>query len=365
MADPARNFQVLRAAVGEERNKWVRFWKQSPAMEAAAHPAYAELFCGPHDRAMCALQSFPGGGTIFYPFIYRSMAGFCTKTADHLQYGDITTPYGYGGPQYWGGRDVDSENVIFWRNFDAWAVDNNIVSEFVRFGLGSDSQLPYPGEVVVRSRNIVRSLDLEPELLWMNFAHKVRKNVKAAQRSGVTVRIDETGQEVSEFLRIYHDTMDRRSADSSYSFPIDFFESIHKELQGSFAYFHAIREGKVVSTELVLLSRYAAYSFLGGTDSDAFEFRPNDLLKYEIMRWAMRRGILRYVLGGGASPGDGIEKYKRGFAPNGSVDFVSGQRVLLPEIYRALVEKAQQRFSMDGRTWPSDSAYFPAYRIAL
>lgn len=305
---------------------------------------------------MCANQSSVDGGRIMYPFILRTLDGHSYK--------DITTPYGYGGPMYWGISEVVVDSRDFWASFDAWAHANKVVSEFVRFGLDSKRRLPYPGDVIMRTVNVVRSLDIAPEALWMDFAHKVRKNVKAALRHGVTVQVDQSGEGLEEFLRIYRETMSRRSAAGAYYFPDQFFHTIHQDLPGMFAYFHAFYEGKVVSTELLLLSDDTAYSFLGGTQDDAFGYRPNDLLKYEIMRWLARRGIENYVLGGGATPGDGIEKYKRGFAPHGVVDFVTGQRVLLPDAYGSLVEEQRAQFSRDGIVWPAQSPYFPAYRIS-
>jgi lipid II:glycine glycyltransferase (peptidoglycan interpeptide bridge formation enzyme) len=181
----------------------------------------------------------------------------------------------------------------------------------------------------------------------------VRKNVKKARRAGVEIEFDPEGARLDDFLRLYAHTLERRDAPERYRFPREFFERIHERLAGQFVYAHALHENQVVSSELVLLSARNAYSFLGGTESDAFDQRPNDLLKHEVILWAKDAGKARFVLGGGYGADDGIFRYKRSFAPHGLLPFFIGRRVLQPELYGELAEKA-------GAT--GDDTFFPAYR---
>jgi hypothetical protein len=157
--------------------------------------------------------------------------------------------------------------------------------------------------------------------------------------------------------------MDRRSAGSSYYFERDFFEAIHRDLAGQFAYVNAVLDSRIVSTELALVSADSVYSYLGGTDSSAFDLRPNDLLKYEIIQWARERGKLCYVLGGGRYPDDGIYKYKLSFAPGGMVPFTTGQRILDEEQYRVLTNRRRAEFQAHGLSWLDNVHFFPAYRL--
>nr|WP_240148372.1 GNAT family N-acetyltransferase [Diaminobutyricibacter tongyongensis] len=217
--------------------------------------------------------------------------------------------------------------------------------------------MSYPGTVEVRQDNVVCDLGLEPDALWMSFDQKVRKNVKKAQRSGVVVEVDTTGSRFDEFIAIYEATMDRRGADGGYYFQREFFEAIHREMPGQFAYFHALLDGAVISTELVLLSQESGYSFLGGTLDHAFAVRPNDLLKYEVMRWLAESGRRWFVLGGGYEAGDGIFRYKRAFAPNGIRPFAVGMRIIDPDSYRRLVEHRQAE-----QAEPLRQGFFPEYR---
>jgi hypothetical protein len=351
--------RILNALIPEEREAWLTAWREWPDREVYAHPDYPALYAS-EGRPLCALLAAPRG-TVLYPFLLRD-----TSTDPALScagaYFDLVTPYGYGGAVWWGDGDPDALAGEFWPAFDAWAAETGVVAEFVRFSLFAETLLPYPGERVVRQPNIVRSLDLDEETLRMDFEHKVRKNIKKAQRSGLTVEFDLDGCRFDSFYSIYTATMDRREASQSYYFPREYFEALHRGLAGQFLYAHTIREGEILSTELVLASQNRLYSFLGGTHASAFELRPNDLLKFEIMRWGRENGKRDYVLGGGYSPGDGIFRYKQSFAPNGARDFPTGSRVLNRAAYDTLVRVKAENYAQQGREWTPTEGFFPAYR---
>jgi CelD/BcsL family acetyltransferase involved in cellulose biosynthesis len=123
-----------------------------------------------------------------------------------------------------------------------------------------------------------------------------------------------------------------------------------------------VAAGRVVASELVLLSGNAAYSFLGGTDSAAFRLSPNHLLKVEIIRWAAAQGKQWFVLGGGFQPNDGIFQYKRGFAPRGVISFHVGCKVRDEERCNRLIDARRRYGERNGQVWLPRPDFFPPYR---
>jgi hypothetical protein len=332
------SFHVWNADSAE----WLAHWSSWPEREIYAHPGYVSLEEDEHTRALCSGWR-SDEGSVLYPFLLRDLRG----EPFGVDASDVITPYGYGGAFFWG-RDRDAVARAFWPAFDEWADEAHVVSEFVRFALFDEHLLPYPGEREQRLVNVVRDLEPSADELWMDCEHKVRKNVKSARRAGVTIEFDPAGERLDDFLRLYEHTLERREAPERYRFPRAFFERLPHE----YVYVYALHGDKVVSSELVLLSELNAYSFLGGTDSEAFELRPNDLLKWELILWAKQAGKRRFVLGGGYAVDDGIFRYKRSFAPRGLVPFFVGRRVLQPALYAELTQKAGG----------GDPGFFPAYR---
>lgn len=352
------SFQIWDASIPSERAEWIECWKRWPEREVFAHPNYLSLFTEDGVKALCA-SSQTGEATILYPFLWRPLEGAFANCESARGKSDIITPYGYGGAFLWGGL---VEPAGFWQSFETWAIANGVVSEVVRFSLFDESLLPYTGNREAIATNIVRNLELDEESLWRDVEHKVRKNVNRARNEGVRIRIDERGDCIDEFLKIYEATMNRRSALESYYFPRRFFEEIKVRLSGQFAYFLAEHKGQVVSTELVLVSSKRVYSFLGGTLESAFQLRPNDLLKLEVMKWARQEGKSQYILGGGYCPDDGIFRYKESFAPHGQMQFTLGSRIYCPATYAALVAGKRAAAVAAGQVWTPRSKYFPEYR---
>ena len=344
-------FAIWNAAQETDKSSWLRAWSHWREREVFAHPSYVQLYRHDGDEAICAAW-VDGDVMILYPFLLRRVGPY-----NHADQVDIITPYGYGGP-FCSGKLTDEVAGRFWASFDAWAHARGVVSEFVRFSLFQETLVAWPGNRIPRSVNIVRSLDVSDETMWQEAEYKVRKNVKRARFSGIRIEADPEGAGFSNFMDIYYQTMNRRSALSSYYFPEAYFRSLHENLMGSFMYFHAFLGDKVIASELVLVSNENCYSFLGGTDEHYFDHRPNDLLKYEIFQLSREMGKRRFVLGGGYEPGDGIFRYKRSFAPNGQVEFHVGTRILNEPAYNRLIQDRKEREP----EWQPRPDFFPIYR---
>lgn len=349
--------EVLDATVSEQRARWLDLWDSWPDREVLAHPDYVRLFATSAERPICAAYR-ADKGTILLPMLLRPVASERWAADDELSV-DAVTPYGYGGAFAWNVGPQAVEN--FWDAFDAWAEREHMVTLFARLSLFPEQIAPFRGTIEERFGNVVRDLTSDGESIWRDYAHKVRKNVNKARRAGLVVERDEVGARLDAFLDIYYHTMDRRSAAELYYFPREFFERIVRDLRGQFAFFHVLYERRVVSTELVLVSDHRLYSFLGGTRAEAFDLRPNDLLKHEVIEWGRSVGKRAFVLGGSGRP-DGILRYKLGFAPGGERPFFVGFRVLDKPGCARLVQQRRQWERVRGAAWDPSEGFFPPYR---
>ncbi len=352
-------FHIWDPSQNADREAWLTVWQQWPQREIQAHPAYVQLFEDSRRAVPLCAAWLSSHCTVLYPFLLRDLTRETYWSPEIGPAADLITPYGYGGPYTWPRTDDPKVSDAFWASFDAWAQHHHIVSEFVRFSLFSENSLPYPGTRIEHGPNVVRPLDLDDTALWQNVAHKVRKNVQTARQAGVEIQFDPEAFLQADFWNVYHHTMARRQAETGYHLPATFFSKLKETLYPHFCYVHALHEGRLVSSELVLLSEHAVYSFLGGTYAEAFPLRPNDLLKYELTRWARERGKQWYVLGGGYRKGDGIYRYKQAFAPHDVRPFFTGRRILNSKTYQALTIRSGH---LTDTPLTTDSDFFPAYR---
>lgn len=267
-------------------------------------------------------------------------------------YFDLISPYGYGGFLISG---VLTKTIL--NDYRSACEKGNIICEFVRFLLNSEYITKYIGESKPITHNIIRSLDMDIDTMFMDFEHKVRKNIKKAIRNGLETFIEENLDHIDEFLKIYYGTMSRDAADNRFYFPKSFFETLGK-MQGNYMFVYVKKDEKIIAAELIIFGAVRAYSYLGGTNSEYFDFRPNELLKFAAIKWLKDKGIKEFVLGGGYGSDDGIFNYKKSFAPNGIVDFYIGKCIFNKEDYEKLV---QLRVNHDG-SFDKENKFFPLYR---
>jgi CelD/BcsL family acetyltransferase involved in cellulose biosynthesis len=361
VAGAAARLRVLDAGRATERAAWLRAWERWPEREPMAHPDYAALFARPGDRAVAALAETDGGGTILMPLVLRPLAAE-PWAGEGGEAWDATTPYGYGGAFAWGGGA--RAGAAFWAEYGAFCREARVVSTFARLSLFPEQLAgSLLGRVEESAPNVVVPLAGGPEAVRRRYHREVRRRLRRAAREGLTSEIDLAGAGLDAFHELYLQTMERRGADPWYRFPRDFFARLAAALPGQVVLVHAHAGGRVVSSELALLSASHVYSFLGGTDAGAFRAYPNEVVKDATATWAAARGKAAYVLGGGKGRDDGILRHKRAFAPpEGVVPFRTARLVHDEVAYHRLARRRDAAETAAGRRWTPDLSFFPVYR---
>lgn len=356
---------------GDDFIEWISFWRRT-GHEPYAHPLYVGLFLGTGDEAQALLwKDQKTGAQVLLPLTRRPLPReeWAENAVSEYPWTDAISPYGYGGPF------ADSEQVnwnLFWTDVVDWMRTERVITLFVRTSLQSR-----PPELLNRleagcyevlqlSENVIVDVHRSKELQWDHYEHKVRKNVRKAERAGLRVEIHDRFNNLDTFLDIYHSTMQRRSASDWYFFERPFFQTFVDSFTGSYIVAEVYNNiNEIVSVELILKSDKFLYSYLGGTLKEAFIHAPNDLLKNAVIDYARAHGKDGYVLGGGYKPDDGIFRYKKAFDVDGVVPFFGIRLTASPKVYR---EMSDQRLAAARIQTPDvtlQAHFFPQYRAPL
>lgn len=210
-----------------------------------------------------------------------------------------------------------------------------------------------------------------PEEHRSALSSSTRRNLRKAERAGLTCAAEDDDSAWAAFIDLYTDTMKRRSASDYYLFPRRYFDDC-RELLGDRAALLCVRRpaqsdgdqrtgsGGVVAAALFLRSPQALHYHLGGSDAAALAERPNNLLFVTAMDWGAALGATRMHLGGGFRSGgdDELFRFKAGFSPLRGRLYI-GRCVHDREAYA----RAQQAWRERGGGDPG--GYFPAYRAPL
>jgi hypothetical protein len=355
---PGSSVEFLDASSAGDRSRWLKLWSGWPQRDIMAHPDYVSRFARPQDRVVAAALQTAAGG-ILYPSIVRPIASEPWAPGG-VRSCDLTTPYGYGGPFAWAVTAADMKS--FWAQYESWAAEQGVASSFARLSLFPGRLLPFNGQTVVHGPNIIRCVDVSPDELWRDYRSGARRNIEIARRAGVEVEFESEGKRLGEFLEVYSSTMDRCGAAPGYYFPKSFFEALLRDLGDHLSFAHAIVGGRIVASEIVLLSADHAVSYLGGTLAAGLPIGAASLMKHEIFLWCRARGKKAVVLGGGYRPDDGILRFKRQFGRAIEVPYLLGLKTYDVDESRRLVDARRQWERGQGRDWKPAPAYFPEYR---
>lgn len=346
------NFEIINIV---EKEKWNKIVESFEKYDVFYKAEYAEAF-KLHGDGEPILFYYNDGKTKAMNVIMKRDIADCKyfdKKIKKGQFYDVTSPYGYGGFIIEGNKykKVNREYIKYCKK-------NNIICEFIRFHLLEHYETKYNGKVENIKHNVIRKINMTPEEMLMDFEHKVRKNIKKANKNDLKISIDTKGKNMKDFLEIYYKTMDRNNAEQDYYFNEEFFNKINS-MKDNVVYFNVLYKGKVISTELVIYAKENCYSYLGGTLSEYFDLRPNDFLKYEIIKWAYDMKLKNFVLGGGyGNDDDGIFRYKKSLAPkDGVCDFYIGKQIFNKKIYKKLIKIRKKDKEFD-----SNTKFFPQYR---
>ncbi len=274
-------------------------------------------------------------------------------------YYDIVTPYGYGGPLIThyseGQKDLLLEE--YKEKFNQYCIENNIVSEFVRFHPLVDNVVDFQ-EVYDTSyiRNTLgTNLTDYDDPFQEEFSRSCRKNVRRALRDDVNFKVTESPSDVKKFMEIYYSTMDRNNAGDFYYFDETYFNKCVEHFQENILVVEAIYENKTIAMGFYFIYKDYIHIHLSGTLTEYLKLSPAYILRYAVTQWGKENGYHMIHHGGGRTNDkeDSLYKFKKQFGNNTEFEFHIGKKVWNDEIYKQLCYKHNVNQDVD---------FFPAYR---
>ncbi len=253
---------------------------------------------------------------------------------------DALSPYGYPGIGLHGSPPVpiDPEEIDF--------AATGLVSAFIRHTLAGTP--PLTG---AQPRNLCLLADpaLDPKSR-MSDRQQIRKNLKRGYWIETTPG-PETGHGLrQDFLRSYTQTMDRTGAADRYYFPAEYFDRI---LSSPCTWLLVAREpdGAMAAASIAAVSDGLLHYYLSGTADEFLRDSPMKNLLAGMIEFAGGMD-LPLNLGGGITPGDRLEEFKRGFS-NREQQWFTSELICDPNAYEELTREAGVE---------AGSTFFPAYR---
>ena len=303
-----------------------------------------------------------GEKKFFVPYLLRQ----CSEQAASLtneKIFDVVSPYGYPGILISEAAHDSAFIATALSELTRTLSEKGVCSAFFRLHtiLNPDLLNLLPESALTRQGETVSvDLRLSEAEMWHDTNSRIRNRINHLKRSGMTGQMVPYADFIDRFIKIYHDTMDRVDADSTYYFDRQYFENL-AVLSDSIHLCIVESESTIASAMLVTECCGIVQCHLSGTSTKFLPQAPSKLMIDYIRRWAKSRGNYSLHLGGGVgSANDSLFRFKSGFSKQRHL-FSTMRLITNQKAYTRLIE--QQATAL--KTTPkqlAESEFFPAYR---
>ncbi len=281
------------------------------------------------------------------------------REIDGGPFSDVTSVYGYSGPLC-NKRTPSQESVLnFHKTLNGLFVEERIVSFFARLHPLLQRQQVIAasyGEIIELNKVVYIDLDQTLEEQRRKYKKSLKHRINQLGRSGFTIRKAATEKDLDNFVRLYHETMDRVNADASYYFSRDYFERFLKAEDFESFILLAEYEGNIAAGSLFTVCGNIMQYHLSGTYNRYLKFASMKLILDEARKLANQMNLSWFNLGGGVGGiNDSLFKFKAEFSDTFKM-FNIWKKIINQEKYNELVKK---RF---GDKQPVTN-FFPLYRM--
>lgn len=263
---------------------------------------------------------------------------------------DLTSVYGYGGPLFLEGVNVDWALTCIWEAMR----NRGFVSLFSRM---HPLYVEYISEDRLKGNKlgdvVVINVKNTPDYL-LSYRPSHRREISNAIKRGIQVVVDHECREINKFSQIYLDSMKDLSASSYYFFDTEYFGALISSKDFKTILIYAELHGFKIAASLFVLTGNVMQYYLSATVAAYRNFSPSKIIIARAHELAIELGIESIVLGGGVgSSCDTLFNFKAGFSDLTKPFYVT-RKIFNHEAYDQLCKLK----GVD----PHKTSFFPAYR---
>jgi serine/alanine adding enzyme len=241
------------------------------------------------------------------------------------------------GVGFFSSRDVIASPPLLLGENPSWIL-KRLFTEYLRHSLPVYTQIrgfddEELGEMGFRREdhlNIIIDLTKTEDELWKDVHSKRRNEIRKAKKQGVEVRRSVHLEELEHSYAILKEVYHRAQL------PLQSFAHFASLLSSGLLFnFVAVKEDRIIGCLLAIHGQGVIYDYYAGADQSEYANHPNDLLPWEVMRWAKTNGYHTFDFGGAGKPTVpyGVREYKKKFGGEIIVSNRS-ERINFPVIYK-------------------------------
>lgn len=228
--------------------------------------------------------------SVKYTFIMRK-AGI----VDGIQYYDILTPRGMGGPRCLNGNDIDLKEYD--KKFLQYCRMKNIIAEYVRFDPWNDNYKMF-GKLYDETEHHgdLFCNNLCKDFFKEEYDNNVKRNIKR-NINNVKIQFDFEGENLNiiKFLELYKYTEEKYTVSNYYKLSKEFIHDYFDKLKGKVAIANAIYNAETVSSSIILFGEDIAHYHFACNNPEFRKINANTVLLYKASLLAQKKGKLYLI----------------------------------------------------------------------
>lgn len=269
-------------------------------------PAYVTLCAEYEGGEAMAYWERNDSGTALVPLVSRRIA-----TDEEGEVIHLTSPYGYAGPL---GNSLDLERFAeACRGVGASTVFLRMHPLLPEPRMGRSEHV----QVVSQGETVWIDLTLSEAEMSSQVRSGHRYEIRRLGKLGYDFAVDDWSK-YPEFIRLYRETMMRRSAAAYYLFNEGYFAELRRSLAGRLHFFSCLApDGAVAAASLFVVTAGLMQYHLSGSDPAHSRYAPSKGIIDIARKWGCAEGARVLHLGGGAgAQRDALFEFKAGFSRN-------------------------------------------------
>ena len=304
-------------------------------------PAYYSLYQNYGDGEAQCFMFEKDGNLALYPFLKNPITPLGYEL--DKEYYDIQGAYGYNG--LIASTEDEAFIAAFWKEFDAYCQENDIIAEFMRFHpLMKNYKFGEGHFRLIHDRNTVY-LDLTQteEEIFQGFEKSTRKHIQKAEKTIEIRPAQYSGENVEIFNRIYRENMEHVHSIPYLFFSLEHFRNMFQ--MDDIEFFIAYQDDVPIACYSGLVSKEYYGNYLRASLTDYNKTGVNTLMYWSMIKSAKAHGCHYVHFGGGTSgdPENSLLRYKMNFSKTLS-EFWIGKKVHNQKIYDEVVSQWKEKY---------------------
>jgi len=311
-----------------DTESWKSVLKNFGRLDCSFLPEYHLAYSSREKYSQALMYVQESDCNIFaFPFILNEIPRKFCNTKKRLY--DISSVYGYSGPL---SRKNDKKFLdVAWKNFDLWALDNNIICEFTRFSFYNGNRcVAHPETKILNNRTVAVSyFNMSEDAHKKILGPKTRNMIAKARSSDLRIKKLSFKENYPKFKKLYDELMCKNSAPSFFLYDDDYYKELAKMDINQLNLFGIFRNEEFVGAVIIIRYGHYALYHLGAVKEGLNSLGCSNFYLFELWKILGSEGIEILNLGGGRTTAldDPLLKFKLRNS-NGKVDFEIGLRVI-------------------------------------